>query len=70
MAIVWQAAAVAGALAAGTDRDRDVAEYRDELRGHTRVLGALRQTRIQQTQIFYRVDVKVDSLTTSRHGDP
>ncbi len=27
--------------------DRDVAEYRAELRGHTRMLGALRETQVQ-----------------------
>jgi hypothetical protein len=32
-------------LAAGADRD--VAEYRAELRGHTRVLSALRETQLE-----------------------
>ena len=45
MAIVRQEAAAARALAAGADRD--VAEYRAELRGHTRVLSALRETQLE-----------------------
>lgn len=44
LAIVRQEAAAARALAAGADRD--VAEYRAELRGHTRVLSALRETQL------------------------
>ncbi|MFF5073042.1 hypothetical protein ACFY2R_18095 [Micromonospora olivasterospora] len=58
LAIVWQDAAAAGV-------DRDVAEYRAELRGHTRVLGALRETQVQQGQ---SLDGKVDDLTTSPPG--
>jgi hypothetical protein len=45
LAIVRQEAAAARALAAGADRD--VAEYRAELRGHTRVLSALRETQLE-----------------------
>ena len=45
LAIMRQEAAAARALAAGADRD--VAEYRAELRGHTRLLGALRETQLQ-----------------------
>jgi hypothetical protein len=44
-AIVRQEAAAARALAAGADRD--VAEYRGELRGHTRVLNSLRETQLE-----------------------
>nr|WP_296076287.1 hypothetical protein [uncultured Actinoplanes sp.] len=44
MAVVRQEAAAARALAAGADRD--VAEYHAELRGHTRVLSALRETQL------------------------
>ncbi len=44
LAVVRQEAAAARALAAGADRD--VAEYRAELRGHTRVLSALRETQL------------------------
>ena len=45
LALVRQEAAAARALAAGADRD--VAEYRAELRGHTRLLTALRETQVQ-----------------------
>jgi chromosome segregation ATPase len=45
LAVVRQEAAAARALAAGADRD--VAEYRAELRGHTRTLGALRETQLE-----------------------
>lgn len=45
LAVVRQEAAAARALAAGADRD--VAEYRAELRGHTRVLSALRETQLE-----------------------
>ncbi|RZU46519.1 hypothetical protein EV385_6593 [Krasilnikovia cinnamomea] len=45
LAIVRQEAAAARALAAGADRD--VAEYRAELRGHTRLLSALRETQLE-----------------------
>jgi hypothetical protein len=38
-------AAAARALAAGADRD--VAEYRAEMRAHTRVLSALRETQLE-----------------------
>jgi len=38
-------AAAARALAAGADRD--VAEYRSELRAHTRMLAALRETQVE-----------------------
>jgi putative NADH-flavin reductase len=44
LVVVRQEAAAARALAAGADRD--VAEYRAELRGHTRVLSALRETQL------------------------
>lgn len=45
LAVVRQEAAAARALAAGADRD--VAEYRAELRAHTRTLGALRETQVE-----------------------
>jgi len=63
MAIVRQEAAAARALAAGADRD--VAEYRAELRGHSRVLGALRETQLEQGQAIGRVDDRVDQLTAT-----
>ncbi|GGM22864.1 hypothetical protein GCM10007977_025060 [Dactylosporangium sucinum] len=56
----------ARALAAGADRD--VAEYRAELRGHTRVRGTLRETQVQQGQSLDRVDAKDDDPTTSPPG--
>lgn len=43
--VVREEAAAARALAAGADRD--VAEYRAELRGHTRMLNALRETQLE-----------------------
>ncbi len=43
--LIRQEAAAARALAAGADRD--VAEYRAELRSHTRVLSALRETQLE-----------------------
>lgn len=54
LAVVRQEAAAARALAAGADRD--VAEYRAELRGHTRLLGALRET-----QVAHYAEHKADS---------
>jgi len=45
LAVVRQEAAAARALAAGADRD--VAEYRAELRAHTRTLNALRETQLE-----------------------
>jgi hypothetical protein len=45
MAVVRQEAAAARALAAGADRD--VAEYRAEMRSHTRTLTALRETQLE-----------------------
>jgi len=45
LVVVRQEAAAARALAAGADRD--VAEYRAELRGHTRMLSALRETQLE-----------------------
>ena len=45
LVVVRGEAAAARALAAGADRD--VAEYRAELRGHTRMLSALRETQLE-----------------------
>ena len=44
MPVLRAEAAAARALAAGADRD--VAEYRSELRTHTRMLNALRETQV------------------------
>lgn len=43
---IRQEAAAARALAAGADRD--VAEYRAEMRSQTRMLNALRETQVEQ----------------------
>lgn len=53
--------AAARALAAGADRD--VADYRAELRGHTRVLGALRETQVEQGSAIGGLSEKADQLT-------
>ncbi len=65
---VRQEAAAARALAAGADRD--VTDYGAELRGHTRVLGALRTTQVEQGQTLRslgdrvgRVEDKLDQLS-------
>jgi hypothetical protein len=42
----------AAALALAVGADRDVADFRAELRGHTRVLGALRETQLEQGQVL------------------
>jgi hypothetical protein len=59
--VLRQEAAAARALAAGADRD--VADYRAELRGHTRTLNALRQTQVEQGQAIAGLGEKVDHLT-------
>jgi hypothetical protein len=60
IAVLRQEAAAARALAAGADRD--VSDYRSELRGHTRVLGALRETQLEQGQAITGLGEKVDHL--------
>jgi hypothetical protein len=49
LAVVRQEAAAARALAAGADRDVSAPSLRDraEVRGHTRMLGALRETQLE-----------------------
>jgi chromosome segregation ATPase len=59
--VLRQEAAAARALAAGADRD--VADYRAELRGHTRTLGALRETQLEHGQAITQLGEKVDQLT-------
>jgi len=59
--VLRQEAAAARALASGADRD--VADYRSELRGHTRTLNALRETQLEQGQAITGLDEKVDHLT-------
>lgn len=59
--VVRQEAAAARALAAGADRD--VADYRAELRGHTRTLGALRETQLEQGRAITGLGERVDRLT-------
>lgn len=65
LVVVRQEAAAARALAAGADRD--VADYRAELRGHTRLLSALRETQLEQGQALGervgRVEERLDQLT-------
>jgi chromosome segregation ATPase len=56
-----QEAAAARALAAGADRD--VADYRAELRGHTRMLGALRETQLEHGQAITQVSERADQLS-------
>ncbi|MEU4563099.1 hypothetical protein AB0F72_32350 [Actinoplanes sp. NPDC023936] len=58
--VLRQEAALARALAAGADRD--VADYRAELRGHTRMLGALRETQLEQGQAITGLGENVDHL--------
>ncbi len=63
--LVRQEAAAARALAAGADRD--VADYRAEMRAHTRGLNAVRKTQIEhytelrRTQIEHYAEHKADS---------
>lgn len=59
--VLRREAAAARALAAGADRD--VADYRAELRGHTRTLGALRETQVEQGQAITGLGEKLDQLT-------
>jgi hypothetical protein len=53
-------AAAARALAAGADRD--VADYRAELRGHTRTLNALRESQLEHGQAITHIGERVDQL--------
>jgi chromosome segregation ATPase len=59
--VIRQEAAAARALAAGADRD--VADYRAELRGHTRTLNALRETQLEHGQAITQLSGRVDQLT-------
>ncbi|SDT80181.1 hypothetical protein [Actinoplanes derwentensis] len=61
VSVLRQEAAAARALASGADRD--VADYRSELRGHTRTLHALRETQLEQGQAISGLGEKVDHLT-------
>ncbi|MHA4949291.1 hypothetical protein ACX27O_18415 [Micromonospora sp. SD19] len=61
--VLRQEAAAARALASGADRD--VADYRAELRGHTRTLNALRETQLEQGQAITGLGEKVDQLTVT-----
>jgi hypothetical protein len=58
---VRQEAEAARALAAGADRD--VADFRTELRGHSRALSALRETQLEQqeTQLRHYAEHKADA---------
>jgi hypothetical protein len=70
--VLRQEAAAARALAAGADRD--VADYRAELRGHTRTLSALRESQLGHGQAITQISERVDQLTGTvghirdRHG--
>jgi hypothetical protein len=55
--VIRQEAAAARALAAGADRD--VADYRAELRGQTRMIGALRETQVEH---FDHLSGLIDNL--------
>lgn len=70
LAEVRQDAAAARALAAGADRD--VAEYRAEMRQQTRLLNALRETQVEQGHDLVRVDGALqgvnDKLDDQREG--
>jgi len=65
LAIVRQEAAAARALAAGADRD--VSDYRAEIRGLTRMMSALRETQLdhyrelRETQLAHYREHKADS---------
>ena len=50
--------------------DRDIADFRQEMRGHTRVLNALRQTQIEHGQTLERHSGMLDRHTTilDRHS--
>lgn len=64
-AIVRQDAAAARALAAGANQD--VADYRAEMRGHTRMLSVLRETQLahyrelRETQLAHYAEHKADA---------
>jgi chromosome segregation ATPase len=65
VAVARQEAAAARALAAGADRD--VSDYKAELRGHTRLLSALRETQLEhyaalrETQLEHYAEHKADT---------
>jgi chromosome segregation ATPase len=59
--VLRQETAAARALAAGADRD--VADYRAELRGHTRTLNALRDTQVEQGHAITALTERVGQLT-------
>ncbi|MBN1174228.1 MAG: hypothetical protein JXA67_18805 [Micromonosporaceae bacterium] len=63
ISVLRQEAAAARALAAGADRD--VADYRAELRGHTRALGALRETQLEHGQAITVLGDRIDQLTAT-----
>ncbi|HEX4705807.1 MAG TPA: hypothetical protein VH352_27060 [Pseudonocardiaceae bacterium] len=56
---VRQDAAAARVLAGAADRD--VSEFRVELRAHTSTLNALRETQLEQQEQLARLEDKVDS---------
>jgi len=62
MQVVREEAAAARALAAGADRD--VAEYRKEMRGHTRVLNAIREDQLDQGAKLNALKTELGALKT------
>ncbi|AVT31290.1 hypothetical protein C6361_19410 [Plantactinospora sp. BC1] len=64
--VLRQETAAARPLAAGAGRD--VADYRAELRGHTRTLNALRETRLEQEQAIAGLGEK--GRSADRYGRP
>ncbi len=53
---------VASARALAALADRDVAEFRAEMRGHRQVLNALRETQLEQGQKIEEQGQKIDGL--------
>lgn len=53
---------VASARALAALADRDVAEFRNEMRGHRQVLNALRETQLEQGQKIDELDRKIGGL--------
>ena len=60
--VLREEAAAARALAAGADAD--VAEYRSEMRGHTRVLNAIREDQLDQGAKVDALQVGMGALQT------
>lgn len=59
---------VAAARALAALADRDVAEFRTEMRGHRQVLNALRETQLEQGHKINGLSQKVDGLDQKVDG--